>query len=185
MFQSRTFQILTVLISLAGLILHSNAHAFEDSVAIPASACSPVNEVQAESVYLQAGSWAFTDNSVGTVVLNCPVPRNAFRPPETSPLYIVGIEGYRVFFSDSDAAGTNSVLRVRLCARTAGRGLHLVGQMWVSSPSTPKHQIQFVPTPHIVEVDALYFFQVQMSRSTTSERVLFAGIDFAHRAYIP
>ena len=105
MIRMRFWSVLSCVV-LAALGLPAIGRAFDFGVTVPASACSPVNEVGAELVYLQGGAWTFTSaaSATGTVIFNCPGPRNVW--PLTFDGGEVSISGFRVYYRDTDGAGS-------------------------------------------------------------------------------
>ena len=165
-------------VALAALGLPAIGRAFDFGVTIPASACSPVNEVGAELVFLQSGAWAFTSaaSATGTVTFNCPVPRNVW--PLTFDGGQVSISGFRVYYRDTDAAGSAAQLRAALRGRRSNGSQLNTGPLWQSAPADTGFRAEFVSNPHVVQGDTLYYFEVQMTRSSSSQRPIFIGIDF-------
>lgn len=83
---------------------------------IPASACSPLDSVQAAKVRLQQGAWRFDGASTSTVSFYCPIPINAF-PADLEQGFGTDMEFFRVWYRDSDGTGVFARVTARLSYR--------------------------------------------------------------------
>ena len=64
---------------------------------VPASACEPADETQANKVRLSNGAWVFRGAHTGTVMFYCPLDLNGY--DVNNLLHVNDISGYRVYYS--------------------------------------------------------------------------------------
>ena len=148
---------------------------------VPASACEPVNEAQANKVKLVNGAWVFNGAHTGTVTFYCPLSLNGF--DVNNILNVNDMSGYRVYYRDSDG-GTIIGGKAKVTARLTYRkhdGMYSGGTVW-SSRFTPAGQTSnttaYKANNHTVQKNALYSFVVTLYRSESAQQPAFSGIDF-------
>ncbi|WP_444995322.1 hypothetical protein [Aliikangiella sp. IMCC44359] len=159
---------------------------------IPASACQPTNSLEDEKLKLLNGAYVFRANETGSASLLCPLPLNGWRAGVdlfnqdfNDPT--LNMTSFRVYYRDPNNCNTASGVQVRLRYRTA-TGLNSLNPNWVSWQTTQPGEFCFpgistnttreVPLVHSLRDDRLYHFLVIIKRSSTSESVVFSGIDF-------
>ena len=160
---------------------------------IPASACQVRDSAQAALVEMNQGAWRFAGASTGRVTLTCPLPISFFpadRAQNTNPTTMTF---YRVWYRDSDAAGpaaaVTAIPYVRLWPSGTWSNIGLLGG---GGGIVPPGVCQFSSNAfadvgfaahtkdckHDIQLNALYSFEVILSRTVSSQIAEFHGIDF-------
>jgi hypothetical protein len=192
----RTVFVTTALSGAAMLAAVSAQAALNDwdvrSRTIPASACTPRDSAQSALVEMVQGAWRFAGTSTGRVTFTCPFPISAF-PADQAQGAGTSMGFYRVWYRDADGAGPAASLVVTPYVRLApggawsniglvggGGGVVLPGVCQFLSNAHP--DMTFMATVqtcgHDLQYNALYSFEVVVSRSSPSAVVEFHGIDF-------
>jgi hypothetical protein len=145
---------------------------------VPASACAPLDSVQAAKVRLQNGAWRFDGNNTGTVSFYCPVPINAWPADNDEPDH-TEMEFYRVWYRDPDGMATDARVTTTLRYRDlAGAWQTVAGTLNSNVFANTGFTTKVIDSEHTFEMDALYSFYVTMSRTAATQTVEFHGIDF-------
>ena len=145
---------------------------------IPASACSPLDSVQAAKVRLHNGAWRFDGTNATTVSFYCPFPINAF-PADLAQGFGTDLQFFRVWYRDSDGMGINARVTANLRYRNlAGAWLAVAGTFNSNVFNDMGFATKITASPHSFEMDALYSFYVTIYRANENELVEFHGIDF-------
>jgi hypothetical protein len=188
----------TTLLSGAAMLATLPAHAYNDwdilSRTIPASACTPANSAQAAMVEMVQGAWRFVNTvTTGRVTLTCPFPISVFPADFAQAPGPAKMSFYRVWYRDSDGAGPGGSLvvtpYVRLAPGGAWMNIGLVGggggfvpagicQFFSNAHPALTFMATVQPCSHDIQWNALYSFEVVLSRSTAGATVEFHGIDF-------
>ncbi|MGR9053132.1 MAG: hypothetical protein ACU84J_10825 [Gammaproteobacteria bacterium] len=150
---------------------------------IPASACTPANNVQAGLVYLSNGSWMFTGNATGGVVFYCPLPLNSYTVSDNTNDN--DMTHFRVYYRDTDATGSAANVTARLVRRRTDGSTLLGAQFNSDNVNIDVHTAQIQPYLHDLAFSAIYSMQVTMARRNTSENPMFTGIDFPDGSFVP
>lgn len=143
---------------------------------VPATSCTPLDSTQADMVLLSNAAWVFRGTNTGTVTFYCPLSRNAITLSDATDDN--DISAYRVYYRDSDGAGSAARVTTRLIYRRAD-GLYAAGNTWNSnSQSATGNTTRIVANAHDMNADALYSFLVTLQRTNTQQAPAFSGVDF-------
>jgi hypothetical protein len=182
---------------LAGTALPAHAYAVNDwdvrSRTIPASACTARDSAQAALLEMVQGAWRFTGTSTGKVTLTCPWPISFYPADQAQFVGPTSMYFYRVWYRDTDGpgagAGLSSIPYARLSPGGAwsnvgllggGGGIVPPGVCQFNSNGHPEMTFMATvqPCTHNIYYNAIYSFEVTLSRSSSSQVVEFHGIDF-------
>jgi hypothetical protein len=160
---------------------------------IPASACTPRDSVQAAQLEMVAGAWRFVAGATGKVTLTCPLPISFFPADHAQYGSPTSMYFYRVWYRDADgASGAGGIVVIPYLRSAPGGGWSNIGLVGGGGGFVPPGVCQFSSNAHPamtfmaqvqecrheVQMNALYSFEVTLSRTTAGTTVEFHGIDF-------
>lgn len=143
-------------------------------------------------VELVAGGWRFVGATIGRVTLSCPLPIQAFPADMSLGFASTVMDSYRVWYRDSDGPANVTSVKVIPYLRTdlgvlsniglfgSGDGIVPPGVCQFNSNSYPHVVFKAIVTNcnHAIPLNALYWFEVALQRTATTQTVEFHGIDF-------
>lgn len=168
------------------------------SRSIPASACTPRDAASAQRVEMVSGGWRFIGNQVGRVVLTCPLPITYFPADKAQNVPPTALYVYRVWYRDSDGPANQASVRAtpyrrNLLGSWTNIGLAGGGGGIFAPPGVCEFNSNLYPEvlfvvhekecQHKVEMNALYAYEVVLTREVGSQQVEFHGIDFWSATY--
>ncbi|MBS0447090.1 MAG: hypothetical protein JSR59_14210 [Proteobacteria bacterium] len=194
---TRTAVALSIAALCTGIATSARAYAINDwdvrSRTIPASACTPRDSAQAALLEMVQGAWRFTATATGRVTLTCPFPISSYPADQAQYIGPTSMQFYRVWYRDSDGPGATAALTTLPYARLAPLGgWSNIGLLGGGGGIVPPGVCQFVsnghpettfvatvqPCVHDIYYNAMYSFEVTLSRTATTQAVEFHGIDF-------
>lgn len=163
------------------------------SRSIPASACTPRDAPSAARVEMVQGGWRFSGSNVGRVTFTCPLPISVFPADQAGGFSSTDMGFFRVWYRDSDGPGAAAQVLATPYLRTSLGAWSNIGLFGGGGGGfVPAGVCQFNSNTfvdlvfaarvkdckHSIVQNALYVFEVTMSRETATQTVEFHGIDF-------
>lgn len=159
---------------------------------IPASACQVRDARQQSRVEVYRGGWRFLGNNVGSVTFTCPLPLSYFPADMALAAGDTMMTFFRVWYLDSDGpvaganVGATPYLRTDQGVWTnvglwgGGGGVVPAGICQFNSNSHPDvlFATRVKDCVHAIALNAIYSFEVVLTRNAVGQTVEFHGIDF-------